>query len=68
MTFTFTDELVRRMRPNLKGQYAVQSAIPLEIKLRLERLRLMEIIRAEGQPQTPKRPLPVAKVTITAAI
>lgn len=47
MTCPFTHELVRRMQPALQGRYSVQDAVPLEIKLQLERLRLMELIRAE---------------------
>lgn len=68
MACPFTDELVRRMRPVLKGEYGVQSAVPLEIKLRLERLRLMEIIGAEGRRQTPMRPPPLAAETLAAPV
>ena len=43
---TYATELVRRIAPNLKGEFAVQPLLSLEIKLHLERLKLMELIRA----------------------
>jgi hypothetical protein len=48
MNRTFAGELTLRMRPNLQCRYAVQGVVPLQIKLQLERLRLMEIISAEA--------------------
>ena len=47
MDVPFTQEFVRRMQPALQGRYSVHDALPLEMKLQLERLRLMELIRAE---------------------
>jgi hypothetical protein len=46
MNQTYATELVRRLAPELKGELAVQPILPLQIKLHLERLKLMEIIRA----------------------
>ena len=56
MTDKFTGELLSRMKPTLQSRYGVAAAMPLEIKLRLERLRLLEIIREE-------RPLAAASET-----
>lgn len=47
MNSDFTRELISRMRPGLRRSDGVHCTLPLEIKLRLERLRLIEIIRAE---------------------
>jgi len=49
MTNKFTGELLSRMTPALQRRYDVAAAMPLEIKLRLERLRLLDIIREERQ-------------------
>lgn len=49
MTDKFTGELLSRMTPALQRRYDVAAAMPLEIKLRLERLRLLDIIREERQ-------------------
>jgi hypothetical protein len=49
MDNTFAAELVRRIAPVLRGELAIQSALPLEIKLHLERLKLMEQIRASNE-------------------
>lgn len=60
MNNEFTDELLRRLRPTLQRSHVVHGALPLEIKLRLERLRLIEIIRSEGLREAPPRlPPPV---------
>ena len=48
MNRSFADELVAGMKRSLQRRYAAQGVVPLDIKLRLERLRLVEIIRAEG--------------------
>jgi hypothetical protein len=49
MNETFAAELVRRVAPELRGEFAVQPILPLEIKLHLERLKLMELIRASDE-------------------
>ena len=46
MNLTYATELVRRLAPELKQELTVQAILPLEIKLHLERLRLMELICA----------------------
>jgi hypothetical protein len=46
MNQTYAIELVRRLAPALKDELAVQPILPLQIKLHLERLKLMELIRA----------------------
>ena len=46
MSKTFAAELVRRLAPDLRNELVVQSILPLEIKLHLERLKLTELIRA----------------------
>jgi hypothetical protein len=53
MDQTYAAELMRRIAPELKGACAVQPILPLEIKLHLERLKLMELIRdlAEKNPR-----------------
>lgn len=60
MTNQFTSELLSRMKPRFKDEYTPQGTIPLEIKLRLERLRLMEIIRSEAARQAPVAVRPAA--------
>jgi hypothetical protein len=55
MNETFTRELVRRMAPHLKAQFYLHQTLPLEIKLRLERLKLAERVhRAVGIDSEPK--------------
>ena len=62
MNRTYATELVRRLAPELKQELTVQAILPLEIKLHLERLRLMELISAacETKPRaavlTPRPP------------
>ena len=46
MNHTYAFELARRLAPELKEELAVQPILPLQIKLHLERLKLMELIRA----------------------
>lgn len=46
---TYATELVRRIAPTLKGEFAIQPVLSLEIKLHLERLKLMELIRASRE-------------------
>ena len=41
------------MSPALKGEFAVQPLLPLEIKLHLERMKLMELIRSTGETTAP---------------
>jgi hypothetical protein len=48
MTCPFTHELVRRMQPALQNKYALPGALPLDIKLHLERLKLAELVRKSG--------------------
>ena len=54
MNQTYAAELVRRLAPDLKGELTVQPILPLQIKLHLERLKLMELIRAasEAKPRS----------------
>ncbi len=49
MNQTYAAELVRRLAPELKSELAVQPILPLQIKLHLERLKLMELIRATSE-------------------
>ena len=49
MSKTFAAELVRRLAPDLRNELVVQSILPLEIKLHLERLKLTELIRAASE-------------------
>jgi hypothetical protein len=49
MNKTYATELVRRIAPDLRGEFAVQPVLSLEIKLHLERLKLMELIRASRE-------------------
>jgi len=37
-------ELVRAFQPRLQNEFFVEATVPLEIKLRLERLRLREML------------------------
>ena len=53
MSKTFAAELMRRLAPDLRGELPVQPILPLEIKLHLERLRLMELIRASSEKNAP---------------
>ncbi len=46
MNRTFAGELIPRIGPELKARLAISPAVPLQIKLQLERLRLAEIVRA----------------------
>ena len=46
MNQTYAFELVRRLAPELKEELAVRPILPLQIKLHLERLKLMELIRS----------------------
>jgi hypothetical protein len=61
MTAGFRGELIRSIKTRLKTELAVEPAIPLEIKLRLERLRLAELRHAGasqgvdgGEPEVPR--------------
>ena len=49
MNPTYAAEFIRRVAPALKGECGVQPILPLEIKLHLERLKLMELIRELGE-------------------
>ena len=44
-------ELVRRIAPQLIGEIAVQPLLPLEIKLHLERLKLVELIHSTSEAE-----------------
>jgi hypothetical protein len=46
MAAGFGKELIRSIKPKLKAELIVEPTISLEIKLRLERLRLAELKRA----------------------
>jgi hypothetical protein len=37
-------ELIRAFAPRLQSEFYVEASVPLEIKLRLERLRLREML------------------------
>ena len=50
MAAGFGRELIRFVRPKMKAELIVQPTISLEIKLRLEKLRLAELQRA-GESQ-----------------
>jgi hypothetical protein len=52
MNRLFAVELVRRLAPELKQELGVRAILPLEIKLHLERLRLMELICAASEEKT----------------
>jgi hypothetical protein len=66
MTCQFTDELIRRMKPRLQGAFAPQGVVPLDMKLRLEQLRLAELCRADATPGSAvvSRPVPPAVVPV----
>jgi hypothetical protein len=49
MNQTYATELVRRLAPELKQELTVQAILPLEIKLHLERMKLMELIGAASE-------------------
>lgn len=66
MNQTYAAELVRRLAPELKGELAVQPILPLQIKLHLERLKLMELIRATSGAK-PRAAVVVAQVEILIA-
>jgi len=66
----FGAELTRSMASKLQAQYWVPQRLPLEIKLRLERLALSELVQtlnaehtqlAEGQPKVIAIPLKLLK-------
>jgi hypothetical protein len=66
MNKTFAGELLLRMRPGLQCWCAAQSVVPLQIELRLNRLRLMEVIRAEAARKAQRRAVqPVASYAMT---
>ena len=46
MDDTYALQLARLIAPALKEEVAVQPMLPLQIKLHLERMKLMELIRA----------------------
>ena len=52
MSKTFAAELIWHIAPELRGAFAVQPVLPLEIKLHLERLKLTELIRAASETVT----------------
>jgi hypothetical protein len=45
------------MKPALQNKYDVPGPLPLEIKLRLERLKLAELIRHSGDTKRDARPV-----------
>ena len=47
MAAGFGRELIRFIKPKMKAELIVQPTISLEIKLRLEKLRLAELISAD---------------------
>ena len=61
MNRTFAGELLLRMRPSLQCWYAVQGVVPLQIKLHLERLRLMEVVGAEAARKALQRAMQPAE-------
>ncbi len=66
MNQTYATELVRRLAPELKQELTVQAILPLEIKLHLERMKLMELIRA-GSETKPRALHPTAQADLQAA-
>jgi hypothetical protein len=52
MNRTFAAELVRRIAPKLKAEFAVQPVVPLDIKLGMERLKLAELVREAAEKKT----------------
>jgi hypothetical protein len=54
------------MSPELKAKFAVQALLPLEIKLHLERLKLMELIHSTSETKT-LRPSPETQAEMQAA-
>ena len=66
MNQTYATELVRRLAPELKDGLAVQPILPLQIKLHLERLKLMELIRAANETK-PRVTVPTAQVEMQVA-
>ena len=65
MNRTYATELVRRLAPELKQELTVQAILPLEIKLHLERLRLMELICAASEK--PRVLTPAAQMELQLA-
>jgi len=65
MNRTYATELLRRLAPQLKEELAVQPILPLEIKLHLERLKLMELIHAAGEK--PRVLIPAAQTELQLA-
>ena len=47
MAAGFGRELIRFVKPRMKAELIVQPTVSLEIKLRLEKLRLAELISAD---------------------
>ena len=66
MNQTFATELVRRLAPDLQEELAVQPILPLQIKLHLERLTLMELIRASSETK-PRSAVPTAQLETQVA-
>jgi hypothetical protein len=66
MNQTYATELVRRLAPELKDALAVQPILPLQIKLHLERLKLMELIRAASETK-PRATVPAGQVEAQVA-
>lgn len=62
MARDFGTELLRGMAPRLKAEFEVQPYVPLEIKLRLERLKLSELIRAVIEERNKAAPEPEAQL------
>jgi hypothetical protein len=65
MNRTYATELVRRLASELKQELTVQAILPLEIKLHLERLKLMELIRAASEK--PRVSIPAAQAELQLA-
>jgi hypothetical protein len=66
MTYQFTSELVRRMKPALQNKYDLPGPLPLDIKLRLERLKLAELISQSADATREARP--VAQLELAIAV
>jgi hypothetical protein len=56
MNQTYAAELVRRLAAELKEELNVQPILTLQIKLHLERLKLMELICAANEKDSPLDP------------
>ena len=64
MNPTYAADFIRRVAPALKGECGVKPILPLEIKLHLERLKLMELIRELGEKSLRSKAIAQADVHV----